>query len=199
MWREKLAELVYVVHSSRLLRPWNDSGHWVITDISLLLECIFPSIKIFHFPLLAPSFELDGFRHLSASVGFIWLLDLHSQWKTINDFDLENTSVNKEKTKQKRLLTESRHQTAVNDGDANATRGFLAAPLRGAVLVLERTRCCAARACWRTVVAFCSVTWGCSFSGHRHRQRRCLRWPRWTVKLRKAARQASLSPTTITR
>lgn len=72
----------------------------MITDISLLLECIFPSIKTFHFPLLAPSVELDGFRHLFASVGFICLLDPHSQWKTIKDFDLENTNVNKEKTKQ---------------------------------------------------------------------------------------------------
>lgn len=72
----------------------------MITDISLLLECIFPSIKTFHFPRLAPSVELDGFRHLFASVGFICLVDLHYQWKTIKDFDLENTNVNKEKTKQ---------------------------------------------------------------------------------------------------
>lgn len=69
----------------------------MITDISLLLECIFASIKTFHFPPLAPSVELDGFRHLFASVGFICLLDLHSQWTTIKDFDLENTDVNKEK------------------------------------------------------------------------------------------------------
>lgn len=86
----------------RLLRPWNDSGHCVITAISLLLECIFPSIKTFHFALSVPSVELNGFRHLFASVGFICLLDLHPHWNTIKDFDLQNTDVNKEKTKETR-------------------------------------------------------------------------------------------------
>ena len=108
----------------------------MIADTSLLLECRFLSIKTFHFPPSAPSVELDGFRHLFASVGFICLLDLHSQWKTIEDFDLENTNAKKEKRKAKgckRLSTASRYQAAVNEGDANATRGFLAAPLRRAV------------------------------------------------------------------
>lgn len=107
----------------------------MITAISLLLECIFPSIKTFHFALSVPSIELNGFRHLFASVGFICLLDLHPHWETIKDFAWQNTDVNQEKTKETLGTSgqDSRHQIAVNDGVANATRGFLAAPLRGAV------------------------------------------------------------------
>lgn len=108
----------------------------MITDTSLLLECIFPSIKTLHFPLSAPSVELDGFRHLFASVGFICLLDLHPQRKTIKYFDLENTDANKEKTKQnaENVFPESHDiKQLLMTETKNATRGFLAASLLGAV------------------------------------------------------------------
>lgn len=94
MWREKPVEMVYVAQNSRLLRPWDDSGHWVNGPYSLITWMHIPINLTFDFPLLAvPSTEPNGFGHLFASMGFIRLLDLHLGRKTIKVLYLEYTDI----------------------------------------------------------------------------------------------------------
>lgn len=86
--------LCCTAQNSRLLRPWDDSGHWVNGPYSLITWMHIPINLTFDFPLLAvPSTEPNGFGHLFASMGFIRLLDLHLGRKTIKVLYLEYTDI----------------------------------------------------------------------------------------------------------
>lgn len=61
---------------------------------------------MFDFPLLVgPFIELNGFRHLFTSMGFVCFWDLHSLGETLKDIQSEYMNIYRERATLERVST----------------------------------------------------------------------------------------------